>query len=596
MITQLSDRFAHVQLKDILPKLQPDNDFFTKIEERIQHHHDLYQRVSPAYWAEIREFGTTPSSKDSFKYKARPYVDWNSLMEIQYLGHLLRHDSTAAITILENFTSYAIGKGMTFSVKPTPKYRERAGVKKLARDCQYMLDRFLSDNNWPLVQEEALKDRLLSSGDLIRRYEKSGPDLSWGWIDSHELESKTHQPFGIKYRGADPANGKMGDYRFPESYNILGEDIEAKEIQHITNGVDSKDPRGVPIMWMGFCSAKEIDELDYAAARAAIQYCKHTINYEWDPDIELAKIEEIAKGITQIDVMATELGKLNAGGSVHHAKGYTVSGLASEWSAEGFIQLIDFKMRMLGNITSQPEYLSTGKVDTGGRNNLISAESSITRRVERVGQKLAGFDIDLFYEYLSVRFGKWKQEDWMREFKEKIQITAKPNTPDGRDSIEVDRLTMEKMERGYTGKMTGIRSMGGDPYQIVEEDREWAELKKGLIDETRKERSANALYDEADLNARIATAQSLIAIHYTVDEALELAGLDQMEDQSELRRALEHKEELQNQLLNPEAGPETGNKNGNAGNTGGNAGSKKAGNDMENFDDPKDGPNDAPPK
>ena len=531
----------HDRLTDDRPA-RPDSRYFDDLIERVQKIHSFYKQKSPDYYAERYEFGDVYTQQDAYRYKARPYHDWDSLMNLQFLGHVLKNDSPAGIAIGENWTSYVIGRGISFDVKPKAAFKESSEVATLAKDAQQEINQHVADSCWASVQQELVRDRLVPSGDVIRQWDSVNDRIDWTFHDSHELRPPDRTnggvqiaPFGIEFT--------QGQIRRPSQYWIDNTPIPTRSIQHAKIGGDSRDPRGWPMLAAGFCDLQEVDELDYAATMSGIAYSRNTIVRTYPEDHE-GDLAQIARGVAEQDREAVKQGLLNAGGGTAHARGFTIEGLAAQWSATGFIDLMDFKLRYVANMASIPEFIATGKADTGSRNTLISAEGPLTRRVERAADFVGKFDVDFFYVMLAINRGWWGLPDYderLAELKSQISITPTPKTPDSRDRIEKDRLTMDMADRKFIGPFTAMRNLGAEPDEVFAEHKQFAEQAAEFRDDLRSDSILNDFQDAEELAERMTIAQAMVSFGFTEDEALEKVGLDPIADRTALDEAIERR-------------------------------------------------------
>jgi len=535
----------HDRLSDT-PLEQPGQPFFEHLAERMDRHHQAFKRRSPDYYSEVYEFGRGTS--DAHQYKARPFSDWHSLMDSQFLGHVLRNSSPCAIAVNENLTSYVVGDGITYTVKAKPKYRNDSATTAQVEQDQEDIDQFHEDYCWPEVQEEAFRDRLITTGDLFAEFDQVRGELDWGFVDSHEIRppknnrainADMNQRFGITFRN--------GNVRFPTTYHRDGTtDVPASRMAHVKLGGDSRDPRGWPLFLAGYCDAREVDELDYAAGRSAIGYSQNTVVREYDEESE-ADLMQIAAAIERDQSEAIDDSYVPAAGNTGLIRGGTIHGLAAQWSSRGFIELMDAKIRIYGNIGSVPEFISTGKADIGNRATLISSESPLTRRVRRMAMRVVKFDMRLIYALLAIRagvFGTDRYDAWLRDHKRRISIKPSIMTPDGRDKGEKQRLSLDEVREGYKSPEDHMREFGTSGADVIEGRKRWAEMEGELRDDLRDSARLNDMLTASELSERIRAAGDLIAIGYTEDEALARAGIDAIEDRTALEEAIEQRQAM----------------------------------------------------
>lgn len=537
---------------------RPDS-FFGALLERIQSHHEHFRSISPDYYFEQFELGRNYQHQLE-RYKARQYTDYHSFLNCHRTGKILHKNSLTARSVMEKLTSYTIGRGYTFKVKARERYRDSSETKSEVKKAQDAIDLFLSDNCWCLVQEETLADRLLAGGEVIRYYDKVGPKMDWHFVESSELRPPSGKrwqgrgvppPFGIQYRSR---NGQPVASQ-PHTYWINDTPVNHRNIQLATFGVDSRDPRGSPMMLMGYPTAKEIDEIDYAASQSCIAYAEHTINYNFPEDTDEDEVSDIVKQSEELRENAIKRGKLNAGGGVSMNVGHTVEGLAAQWTSDGFTSLIDSKARMFAAITDVPEFMVYGVADTGSRNTLISAEAPLTRRVERLGIRVEQFDKEFLYQVISIAMGKWQDAAWLEDFKRRVDIIGEQAIADAQDKAQRDKEIREQVRDGLLDPFKACKMLNHDPLEVMEGRERWAKLEQQMLSNLRDQESTNTIYSAEELAKRIDTAAALITIGFTEEEALERAGVDEMRDKTALDEAIERRNAVLD-ATNPNANPE----------------------------------------
>lgn len=469
-------------------------ELFRGITERISAHHAYFvDSVSTAdvdYLSELAEFGTPIGNP-----KGRPYTDMRGLLRLQRLGHILKNESPTAISVLEKLVSYTVGTGHTYSV--SAREGMTASEMELTIVREAILDVTEIDMHWQEVQEELLRDRLLSTGDVIRWFDTTGNParIDAAFVDSSELQTPGEKidpdkgnEFGIEYE-TDRAG--LPDARRPRSYWINGTEIPASNVQHMTHGVDSRDPRGVPLLWSVYCLAKEIDELDYAASMAGIAYAEHTVVKQFDPQVSGDSISDIASNVSTLRTEAKEAGLPNIAGAVHEAKGYQISLISADFSSDGWTNLIERKARRIGAVADVPEFMIHGVADTGSRNTLISAEAPLTRRVQRLGNVMGRFDTDFLYAAAAIKFGWFGRADYeqrVRDLKRRVNIKVEIPIPDTQEKWRREASIIEQYREGLLHFDGAVTMLGHDP-EIV---------RQGIVDdaEQRAELAALVVGDE----------------------------------------------------------------------------------------------------
>jgi hypothetical protein len=164
----------------------------------------------------------------------------------------------------------------------------------------------------------------------------------------------------------------------------------------------------------------------------------------------------------------------------------------------------------------------SGQADTGSRNTLISAEAPFTRRVERIGAKLASFDVDLMHLAVAARLGFFGDVERMRDFRRRVAITADVSLPDTQERWRREQSIMDQGDRGYLDFRTVVTKLGHDPDQVITGLREDVERKQELADDS----ILTASYSADELLSRTKAYQTLVASGWDEVEAAAAVGID----------------------------------------------------------------------
>lgn len=497
--------------------MHPATENIRRASDRIAEAHRIYRQLVPLeYQQEYLEGGYWFASADNQRnYKLRPYDSWESLMSIQALGIDLFRTNVTGISIYEKLASYVIGTGHKYTASVR---RDQSATDREIRLTQEAIEAVRGDD-WQEVQEETLK-RWLGTGEAFRYIEPLGDGIDWHFVDAHDVRPPggKQAPFGIEY--LDPEV-----QRIPTEYWVRGHSkprlSDRSAMQHIKHGVDSLEPRGVPLLWMAWTLCKEIEALNSVETDAAIAYAHHTVVYGYGSEVNDTSMDLIADGLEKIMADRKERNQQDAVG-IHHARDHEVQLLSASFSATGWVDLIQSKERRIASIACIPEFMVSGQADTGSRNTLISAEAPFTRRVERIGAKLASFDVDLMYMAAAVKLGFFGDAARMADFRRRVAITADVSLPDTQERWRREQSIMDQGDRGYLDFRTVVAKLGHDPDQVIDGLRSDAERRIELADDN----VLTSTYTADELLTRTKAYQALLAAGWDEIEAAGAVGID----------------------------------------------------------------------
>ena len=495
----------------------------TEALRRIEEHEHYYREV--VGWM-------STGADDTAAEKALPYYDFETFRATLRLGSRLFHESMLGKTIHENLLSYLVGTGHSYSVERVQTDSDGNKEDATTIEAQKALDAFMSFYEWPNLQEE-FYNRWFRSGDLIRIVQPLGRTVEFAYVEPFHLtppdtgRRAQAAPFGIEYRN--------GNVNLPIRYWIVDANGKPKPVDRVTRsqivshgkrGVDHNDPRGIPLLWLAYCPAREIDELDRALSKIMAATSEHAVVYDYNPDVSNAAITLVADGATTHARTAAANGKLasNPGGA-HHARDYKVLLNGATVNGADWVNVLQAKRRTVGVIASIPEFIVTGDAETGSRNTLFMAEAPFTRRISREARRGSAHEVEVLYHAIASWNGKFGDEAWLLEFKSQYRIVAKFALAESQDKAAETSRIMNLLERRVISPQVAARMIGED-YEQVQADWD-AHLER---EEQRRESIGSFVaLDAEDIRVRAEIAQTLIGRGIDPAQALTYVGLDPVE-------------------------------------------------------------------
>lgn len=509
-------------------------DFATigsQIQDRInEHYNDADYLATIAGWS---VGGTTLDEKHL------PYRDITSLNTLQRLGCRLFHSSILGRSIHENMISYIVGTGHSYTVSAASGANPSdSDIKK----AQATIDAMLAWHEWPQMQAETY-NRLYRSGDVIDRLIPNGGIVDIVRIEPHTLRGDTDAPFGIRYA--------KGDVRSPETYLIHDATTTKPNkawdrnavICHGKRGVDSNDPRGVPLLGAPYCEVRAIDELYHGLTKVMAALFDHVIVYNYGEADKVKRAMAVAAGQTAAREELQRNGKFNNAGGTHHAAGHTVEIHGDAFNAQQIVFAMSALTRRIGVLCGLPEFIITGDADTGSRNSLLSAEGPATRRFAREAGSGATYEKQILYHAIAASRGTFGDPKAYRELRANFQIQAKPPLAETQDKpAETNRVLSAMREKVYSPQHA-CQLLGVDPEQMLAQWEQWDErLAKG-----REALGRIVGVKPEDVEKMVNAAATLINAGLDPTEALTKVGLDPVEHVELVRQQTQQQNTQQDQ-------------------------------------------------
>lgn len=372
-----------------------------------------------------------------------PYSSLEELNKVQGIGNKLYYHSMTAQVIIRNLINYIVGKGHTYTVRP------RAGANVRNEDTmrfQRNVDDFCESAVWPIVQEDFYK-RLFRTGESIQYLEPVDGMLDVSWIEPFHLKQQEEAPFGIKFKEVrDVPRASM-----PEEFYIgsVGENPKKEtsvNIHFCKRGVDINDPRGIPMLWLAYGEAKEIDILHQALTQVMITVAENSVVWESDPGSATPKqVADIASALDEHNTARFENGHDNdAGRTSIPPAGTKVKNFGADVATDAWISAIASKERRIGVVANVPEFILTGDAETGNRSSLISAEGPMHRSIDREAHTGSLCEVHVIAKAIAAAEDKFTDVSWQREFKRNFHIEPHIPLPSTENEAQrSDRLLKE---------------------------------------------------------------------------------------------------------------------------------------------------------
>lgn len=405
--------------------------------EKLVEHFDLHiKRMSPDFLREV--YGWNSLTRPQKRKNTLPYWDERSLGFVRDVGRTIATKPTG-ISAISKLVSYTVGNGHIYKVAARQpaltNARELKRQQKEAARMQLELDVQIEVMIWQAIQIETYL-RLVRDGECFRRRWLTGDGIDITYIEPEdvgqptaftEIDMSTVPDFiRALWDGTTPP-GELGiisdptDVRRVLGYWVKNEDrkyefISAQTVQHLKDGVDSNDPRGVPRFYWAFCHVLGVDEIEAAMRDLFLQQAKHAAVYNYEQSSLISDIKRLASRQQEIETRENDGRPASPG--VVHAKGFTVEVPGINVAARDAVEIIQQEQRLVGGVSDIPEHLISEDANTGNRSSLVAAEGPFDRRIQREQLYMWRHDRPLLWQILasSLNWSIATAQEHFREF------------------------------------------------------------------------------------------------------------------------------------------------------------------------------------
>jgi hypothetical protein len=177
---------------------------------------------------------------------------WEELKQVREKCRRLAAENEFAINGHENRISYIVGSGHSYDVKwkEGEESKEKDGEKKTDPELdaiKAVIDEFIKANKWHKRQQEIVRRKDRDGECFIRIFRQTDGTSTIRFVEPVQVQTpqsmadKPWASFGIE---TDP-----DDVETVKGYWIDGNRVDATEIQHRKENVDSNVKRGLPLFW-----------------------------------------------------------------------------------------------------------------------------------------------------------------------------------------------------------------------------------------------------------------------------------------------------------------------------------------------------------
>lgn len=482
----------------------------------------IFERLTDAeeHYRETR--GWVGNSYSQGCKKPLPYHDWWSFRGLQVIGGQLYHESIPIRGAIEKLISYFVGKGHTYTFHAR-RQRGQLQTAEPSRETKMLMldmDDIVKDTIerlcWPQFQEETAR-RALRDGEVWRRVDKTDADLDGSdnevdiWHEEPWIYRSPHDPprevragkYGI-VRNQKDARKVEFYWRYTGDMNLedqnktggTGERYEEfdrvlpNDVQHMKYGVDENDPRGIPLFYMCYMDACQLQEVDRGAVELLLTMAAYAAVHLWMTGTDATKIESMRAGqfrkkkhaeLAESSDSPVEVHKRRAQpGDVVDVVGGDVKLLGNGLTVDGAISLMNFKYRKIASVASIPYFIMSGDAESAGaRNTLLASEGPFDRYVTRFQSGMGKRDVAVFKHAIELEMGIDPKEA-NAELWSKVAIRPQFPVVRSRDvNLESERIRAE-VQSQLLSKKSARAELGYDPAeeesQIKEESEQQEEM------------------------------------------------------------------------------------------------------------------------
>ena len=330
---------------------------------------------------------------------------WYSEQQLSIIraqARLVTTTNPNAIGLLNGLCSYVIGSGFNYRVAPKGTIDIDEST---VRRCQDVLDRFLNENEWDLLEDEIFKRSRTDGECFLRMFPQPSGRLLIRTIEPEQVyqppgEDFAHWSYGIETDPDDVFNiiNYYIDYNAPKGEeerdatagNVNGETVSADRIIHIKCNVPKAIKRGL--------SDFSYDTLDTFSTSAKL---RKNLGEGASVQSAIAAVRQHdAASASQVEAFVddmidysvanapsgrqTDYQRIEPGTFLDIPKGMNYVKPPGADSAKDHLEIFQSLLRSAGNRHNAPEWLSSANVAGANYASSLTAESPFLRNCVRM--------------------------------------------------------------------------------------------------------------------------------------------------------------------------------------------------------------------
>ena len=328
---------------------------------------------------------------------------WEELKQVREKCRRLAVDNEFAINGHENRISYIVGSGHSYDVKwkegeePDAKDGEKKTDPEL-KAVKAVIDEFIKANKWHKRQQEIVRRKDRDGECFIRIFLQSDGTSTIRFVEPVQVQTpqsmydKPWASFGIETDSEDVETVK--------GYWIDGNRVDAAEIQHRKENVDSNVKRGLPLFWPVHANLTRAEKLlrnmsvvsEIQSAIAMIR--KH--GQASKAGLEQFVSSTAAKTVTNSATGTTDYHKRYPAGTILDSMASTEYEFPNaKTKADAFVGVLQAELRAIASRLVMPEFMLTSDASNANYSSTMVAEGPAVKMFERCQWDMIEDDLEL---------------------------------------------------------------------------------------------------------------------------------------------------------------------------------------------------------
>ena len=333
------------------------------------------------------------------------YPFWYSEQQLSLIraqARLVTTTNPNAIGLLNGLCSYVIGGGFNYRIAPKGTIDIDEST---VRRCQDILDRFLNENDWTMMEEEIFKRSRTDGECFLRLFPQPSGRLLVRTIEPEQImqppgEDFSHWSYGIETDPDDVFNIRSYyvDYNAPRGEEqdeahkdaSTGEMVNADRIVHVKCNVPKAIKRGLSDF-----SYETLDTFSIASKLrknlgegASVQSAIAAVRQH--DTASAAQVESFVDEMVDYSVASapngrqTDYQKIEPGTFLDIPKGMNYVAPPGASGAKDHLEIFQSLLRSAGNRHNAPEWLSSANIAGANYASSLTAESPFLRNCVRL--------------------------------------------------------------------------------------------------------------------------------------------------------------------------------------------------------------------
>jgi hypothetical protein len=372
-------------------------------------------------------------------------------------------NSEWAINLLENFVSYTVGTGHTYSVSARPG-RKAAVIEDHKQAAQRLIDDFVERNDWHDRQQEK-SVRYDRDGEYFLRLFRRGDGFVVRFVEPEQVRTPSGKGEADRIRlGVQHA---QDDVETIEGYYVDEKPVLAETVQHVKANVDRTAPRGLPTLYPIRDNLRRAQKLlRNISVASAIQTAIAMVR-KHAPGTTSTGVQRLLDQTTETFTKLNSSGQRTTGRKQTYPEGTILDapgGMSYEFPAAGinvanYTEALAAELRACASRCNMPEYMVTADASNANYASTLVAEGPAVKSFERRQAKFAAADKIVLWQELRYQAQLGKIDPAVLDL---IEIVATPPKVVSRDYAAEMSANSMLVQAGVMSKKTAAEKAGLD--------------------------------------------------------------------------------------------------------------------------------------